>query len=96
MARPRDGPSPTVPVLGGWACACGPAHRTGLNVNVPVPAGCTDDDYCTILEELLLPIAHQFQPDLVLGVCGCGLVGREGEGGRASAQDTPGGVGGGG
>ena len=31
-----------------------------------MPGGCTDDDYCTILEELLLPIAAQFAPDLVL------------------------------
>lgn len=33
-----------------------PPLLPGRNVNVPVPRGCTDDDYCTILEELCGPV----------------------------------------
>jgi acetoin utilization deacetylase AcuC-like enzyme len=38
----------------------------GYTVNVPLHAGIGDDGYRTVFEELLMPIAHRYQPDLIL------------------------------
>ena len=38
----------------------------GFTVNVPLPAGCGDADLLAIYEELLLPVAESYEPDLVL------------------------------
>jgi acetoin utilization deacetylase AcuC-like enzyme len=48
-----------VPETGGGAGA-------GRTVNVPLPAGCGDAEYAAAFERILLPIARQFAPDLVL------------------------------
>ncbi|MFO0748052.1 MAG: histone deacetylase [Myxococcota bacterium] len=38
----------------------------GYTVNVPLPAGLSDGDYRLAMEELLVPVAAAFEPDLVL------------------------------
>jgi histone deacetylase 6 len=43
----------------------GPDAR-GRTVNVPWPPGCGDADYLAVFDRVLLPIARQFGPDLVL------------------------------
>ncbi|MBT9149624.1 MAG: Histone deacetylase-like amidohydrolase [Dehalococcoidia bacterium] len=38
----------------------------GATVNVPLPAGCGDDQYRQVYREILAPIARRFQPQLIL------------------------------
>ncbi len=38
----------------------------GFTVNVPLPAGCRDEDYACVFREILVPVAEQFQPDVIL------------------------------
>ena len=38
----------------------------GTTVNVPLPAGCGDEEYKRVYEEILIPVAHRFQPELIL------------------------------
>ncbi len=38
----------------------------GLNINVPLPAGCGDDDYRRIFREILAPLLDRFSPQLIL------------------------------
>ncbi len=38
----------------------------GATVNVPLPAGCGDDQYRQAYREILVPIARLFQPELIL------------------------------
>jgi histone deacetylase 6 len=38
----------------------------GFTVNVPWPAGCGDAEYLAAFDRVLLPIARDFQPDIVL------------------------------
>ncbi len=47
--------------------AVGKGEGEGFNVNVPWPrGGAGDADYRVVMEVLLLPIAREFKPDLVL------------------------------
>lgn len=43
----------------------GEGEGKGYTVNVPLPAGCGDDEYITVFEEVLRPLAHRFVPDLI-------------------------------
>ncbi len=43
----------------------GRGNGKGFNVNVPLPPGVNDDGYFYIFDELLIPIAEQFKPELV-------------------------------
>ena len=38
----------------------------GFTVNVPLPAGCGDAEYLAAFDRVLLPVAREFAPDLVL------------------------------
>ncbi len=38
----------------------------GYTINVPLPAGCGDADYLGVFDQLLVPIADAFKPQLVL------------------------------
>jgi acetoin utilization deacetylase AcuC-like enzyme len=38
----------------------------GATVNVPLPAGCGDDQYRQVYREILIPVARRFQPELIL------------------------------
>ncbi len=44
----------------------GTGQGTGYTVNVPLPGGCGDDDYEMVMKELLVPIAGDHRPQLVL------------------------------
>jgi len=44
----------------------GEGAGAGFTVNVPLPAGCGDAAYRAAFERIVLPLAHQFQPELVL------------------------------
>ncbi|HYD49741.1 MAG TPA: histone deacetylase [Terriglobales bacterium] len=39
---------------------------TGYTVNLPLPAGCGDAEYAEVFERIVVPIAHQYQPQFIL------------------------------
>jgi len=44
----------------------GAGDGAGFTVNLPVPAGSGDDVFCGLVEERAIPLARQFEPQLVL------------------------------
>lgn len=38
----------------------------GTTVNVPLPAWCGDEEYLRVFEEVLIPVARRFQPQLIM------------------------------
>ena len=44
----------------------GVGEGEGATVNVPLPAWCGDEQYLTVFEEILAPLAQRFRPQLVL------------------------------
>lgn len=56
---------PHFPGSGAFA-ETGAGEGKGFNVNVPLPAGRGDRDYLEVFREVFLPIARQYDPELVL------------------------------
>ena len=52
----------------------GPLGKVGSAVNLPVPRGLNDTEFAMILEELIVPLVAQFQPDAVVLQCGADAV----------------------
>jgi acetoin utilization deacetylase AcuC-like enzyme len=50
----------------GWLDEVGEGSGVGYNINVPLPAGANDFDYVYVFNKLLIPIALQFKPDIIL------------------------------
>lgn len=50
----------------GWLDETGEGEGEGYNINVPLPAGTDDSGFIAAFEEILVPAAHQFKPDIVL------------------------------
>ncbi len=50
----------------GAAGEVGSGAGKGFTVNVPLPAGCDDRDFAAVYQQLLLPIADLYRPQLVL------------------------------
>jgi len=44
----------------------GAGEGEGATVNVPLPAWCGDEEYLQVFQQILVPIAHRFQPRTVL------------------------------
>ena len=44
----------------------GAGEGEGATVNVPLPAWCGDEEYLQVFHQILVPIAHRFQPRIVL------------------------------
>jgi acetoin utilization deacetylase AcuC-like enzyme len=42
----------------------------GTTLNIPLPAGCGDDEYVGAVQRLLVPALRRFRPDVVLVSCG--------------------------
>jgi acetoin utilization deacetylase AcuC-like enzyme len=40
--------------------------ETGTAINVPLPAGCGDNEYKQVFDEIVVPAAQRFQPELIL------------------------------
>lgn len=38
----------------------------GTTVNIPLPAGCGDSEYLLVFEQIIIPMARQFNPQLIL------------------------------
>jgi acetoin utilization deacetylase AcuC-like enzyme len=51
----------------------GAGEGKGTTINVPLPAWCGDEEYLNIFQQLLTPIAHRFQPQLILVSAGYDL-----------------------
>lgn len=50
----------------GAADEIGLGEGAGRTVNIPLELGATDDDYRLVFDQVILPVLHQFQPDLVI------------------------------
>lgn len=50
----------------GAASEVGGGAAAGRTVNVPLPAGCGDDEYIAAFTDLVAPVARQFRPEVVL------------------------------
>ncbi len=50
----------------GWLDEVGRGEGIGCNINVPLPAGTGDAGFIAAFEEILLPSALEFKPDIVL------------------------------
>jgi acetoin utilization deacetylase AcuC-like enzyme len=44
----------------------GKGSARGTTVNIPLPAGCGDNEYLTVFEQIIAPAARRFKPRLVL------------------------------
>ena len=57
-----------VPVLPGYRPSeeIGDGAGRGYNVNVPLPAGCGDDEYRRVFGEALEPLLNRYRPQLIL------------------------------
>jgi acetoin utilization deacetylase AcuC-like enzyme len=55
----------------------------GFTINVPLPAGCGDAAYRAVFDELLVPVADDFQPDVILVSAGFDADTRDPIGGMA-------------
>jgi acetoin utilization deacetylase AcuC-like enzyme len=49
---------------------CGVGAGAGTTVNVPLPAGCGDEEYLGAFLRVLVPVARAFRPEFVLVSCG--------------------------
>ena len=50
----------------GWLDQTGNGPGKGYNINVPLPAGTDDSGFIAAFEEILVPAAHEFHPEIVL------------------------------
>ena len=50
----------------GAAGEVGAGEGEGFTVNVPLPAGCGDEEYLRVFREIILPIADRYKPEWVL------------------------------
>lgn len=50
----------------GAASERGIGKGEGYTINIPLPAGRTNEDYLRIMDEVILPAAYDYQPELIL------------------------------
>jgi acetoin utilization deacetylase AcuC-like enzyme len=48
----------------------GSGDAEGTNVNIPLPAGCGDAEYSKVFEQVIIPLARRFKPQLILASAG--------------------------
>ena len=44
----------------------GSGKAQGTKINIPLPAGCGDKEYLKVFEEIIIPVARRFSPQLML------------------------------
>ncbi len=44
----------------------GSGAAKGTNINVPLPAGCGDGEYLNVFEQIIVPAARRFKPQLIM------------------------------
>lgn len=57
---------PLWPADTGWYAEDGKGEGRGFNINIPLPAGTGDRGYLYAWDKILLPIAREYQPELIL------------------------------
>lgn len=62
----------------GWLDKTGIGDGEGYNINVPLPAGTDDSGFIAAFEEILVPAAREFRPDIVLISAGFDACNRDG------------------
>ncbi len=50
----------------GFAWQIGEGKGEGYNVNVPLPPGTSDDTYLYVLNEVFVPLAEEFNPEIII------------------------------
>ncbi|MDD1717241.1 MAG: histone deacetylase [Methanoregulaceae archaeon] len=50
----------------GWIDEIGEGRGKGFNLNAPIAAGCTIDDYAYVFREVFLQVIEEFRPDIVI------------------------------
>ncbi|MEE8440245.1 MAG: histone deacetylase [Spirochaetia bacterium] len=50
----------------GAAHEIGSGAGAGFTVNIPLPAGCTDADYATVMDAIAIPILREYAPQLII------------------------------
>jgi len=50
----------------GAAHEVGRGAAAGRTLNIPLPAGCGDDEYVAAFTDIIVPVANQFRPEVVL------------------------------
>jgi acetoin utilization deacetylase AcuC-like enzyme len=61
--------SPYYPGTGGIEETGGGAAQ-GTKVNIPLPAGCGDEEYLTVFEQIVTPLVRRFQPQFIMASAG--------------------------
>jgi len=51
----------------------GSGRARGTTVNIPLPSGCGDDEYQQVFEQIIVPAAKHFQPQLIMVSAGYDL-----------------------
>jgi acetoin utilization deacetylase AcuC-like enzyme len=51
----------------GFVGQIGKGKGKGYNINVPLPAGTGDDTYLYALNEIFVPLAEEFKPEIIIG-----------------------------
>jgi acetoin utilization protein AcuC len=51
----------------GFVWQIGKGKGKGYNINVPLPAGTGDDTYLYALNEIFVPLAEEFKPEIIIG-----------------------------
>jgi acetoin utilization deacetylase AcuC-like enzyme len=54
----------------GDAREAGRGRGEGSTLNVPLPAGCGDEEYTGVFQRILVPVAQAFRPEMILVSCG--------------------------
>ena len=50
----------------GFVEQIGKGSGEGFNVNVPLPPGTADDSYLRVIKEIVVPLAEEFKPEIIL------------------------------
>jgi len=61
--------SPFYPGTGDIA-ETGGGEARGTKVNIPLPAGCGDEEYLTVFEQVVVPVVRRFQPQIIRSSAG--------------------------
>jgi acetoin utilization deacetylase AcuC-like enzyme len=64
----------------------GDGKGEGFTVNIPLPAGCGDDEYLRVFQEIVMPIADRYEPEWVLVSAGFDPHARDPLGGMAVTE----------
>ncbi|WP_330217187.1 histone deacetylase family protein [Archaeoglobus sulfaticallidus] len=49
----------------GFPYECGAGDGEGYTINIPLPPGTSDDGYMMVIEEIIKPVAEEFEPEFI-------------------------------